>query len=173
VLRIFLAGVLVVPLVGCTAAPTPTPTALPTPTAVHAEAVATFESGPVPTQLAVAAATSIAASPVQIANVTVDTASPDNSAVTLRNSGDKPVDLSGWTLLFNSFRAKFPTTNYMTLAPNSIKNVYLSSSTSPVTGDNVYLGISSVNAGTGLFTAGNQIILLDSENKVASQYKVP
>jgi hypothetical protein len=161
-------------LVGCAPpAAAPTPAAPPTPTAVHAEAIATFESGPIPTQFAVAAATSIAASPVQITAVDVDSANPENTGITLHNSGTRPVDLSNWLLLINSYRARFPTTNYMTLAPNSDKIVHLSSSSTPVVGDNIYLGVSSVSAGMGLFTSGNQVLLLDNENKVASQYQVP
>ena len=161
-------------LIGCVPPATaPTPTVPPPPTAVHAEAIATFESGPIPTQFAVAAATSIAASPVQITAVDVDSAHPENTGITLHNNGTRPVDLSNWLLLVNSFRARFPATDYMTLAPNSDKIVHLSSSSTPVVGDNLYLGVSSVSAGMGLFTSGNQIILLDNENKVASQYQVP
>ena len=128
-------------------APTPAPPQ-PTPTSVHADVIATYASSPAATAVVVAAATSVAASTVQISEATVDTGNFENSSITLHNSGTQPVDLSGWVILVGSYRVKFPTNDYMTLAPASSKIVHLSSSNDPVSGDNLYLGMGAVSVGT-------------------------
>jgi hypothetical protein len=162
-------------IVGCSAPPPPlaTPTLGPAATPVHAEAVSTLQSGPVQTQLAVAAATSIARSTVQISDASVDQINVENSSVSLKNVGTEPVDLSGWVLFVGSYRITFPTSNYMTLAPASTKIVHLSSSTAPTSGDNLYLGLGAVSVGSGHVTSGDELVLLDSEGNVASIFQLP
>jgi hypothetical protein len=61
----------------------------------------------------------------------------------------------------------------MTLAPSSSKIVLLSSSSTPTSGDNIYLGVGSVKAGTGIATAGDLIVLLNSNGEVASACTAP
>ena len=58
-------------------------------------------------------------------------------------------------------------------APASGKVVRLSSSSTPTSGGNIYLGVGSVQAGTGIATAGDRIVLLNSKGEVASTYTAP
>ena len=133
----------------------------------------TFASSPAATAAVVAAATSVATSTVQISEASVDPGDFEGSSITLHNNGTQPVDLSGWVILVGSYRVKFPTNDYMTLAPASSKIVHLSSSNDPVSGDNLYLGMGAVSVGTGGMTSGDKIVLVNSDGKVASTYPAP
>ena len=70
-------------------------------------------------------------------------------------------------------RITFPTTEYMTLAPNSSKNVFLSSAPAANLGDNIYLGIGSVQGGPGVLTANDRLVLLTAQGVAASIYPRP
>ena len=61
----------------------------------------------------------------------------------------------------------------MTVAPASSKIVHLSSSSTPTSGDNIHLGVGSVKAGTGIATAGDRIVLLNSNGEVANRFTAP
>jgi len=175
--RSWVSGCVFILAAACAPAPPP-PTPAPakpaaTPTSVNASLIATVQSSPAGTAIVIAAGTTIALSPVQIASAKVDEANFENSEVTLHNSGTQPIDLSNWALLVGTYRITFPTTNYMTLAPGSNKIVHLSSSSTPTSGDNIYLGVGSVKAGTGIATAGDRIVLLNQNGEVASTYTAP
>src|SRR5436309_12250856 len=79
------------------------PTAPPTPTSVAATAVAALQTGPAATQVAVAAATSVTASTMRISDASFDPENVANTAVTVANMGQAPVDLGGWTLLVANY----------------------------------------------------------------------
>src|SRR5690242_3473390 len=104
---------------GCYSPPPapPPPTAAPTPTPIRATAVAGLQSGPAATQAAIAAATSIAVSPVRIAEASFNPENAASSAVTLENIGTQNVDLGGWVLLVDTYRVTLPQTDYMTVVP--------------------------------------------------------
>jgi hypothetical protein len=154
---------------GCMEPPTyVVPTAPPTPTAIHATEVAALQSGPQATQIAVAQATSIAASPIRISDASLDPGNVGNSAVTLSNISTTLVDLSGWILLVQNYRVTLPTTQYMTVAPGKTMIVHLSSSATPTDGQNVYVGLGSVS--TTPRVNPDQIVLLDKSGQVASTY---
>ena len=110
--------------------------------------------------------------PFRFPDATVDERNFENSSSRCTIAA-QPVDLSGWVILVGSYRVKFPTTDYMTLAPSSNKIVHLSSSNSPVTGDNLYLGMGAVSTGTGALTSGDKVVLVDPDGKVASTYPAP
>jgi hypothetical protein len=161
----------IVPLVsGCyqpPASPAP-PTAAPAPTPVRATAVAALQSGPTATQVAVAQATSIAASPIHIAGVSADPENVGNSAVTLTNTGTAPVNLGGWVLLVANYRVTLPTTEYMTIGPGSGLIVHLTTSPGPTNGQNVYVGLGAAS-GTPRLDA-DTTVLLDPRGQVAATY---
>jgi hypothetical protein len=140
------------------------------------EQVATLQTGPVATQRVLNAATSVAASPVQIAEATVTSAELGEAAVTLTNVSSQSVDLSGWTLLISSFRATLPNNQYMTLLPAQKKTIHLTGAvpgSDPTSGDNIYVGASSIRSGAGMLTEGNKVVLVNPQAEVASTYQLP
>jgi hypothetical protein len=156
---------------GCYSPPAyvvPTEVATSTPAPANATAVAALQTGPTATQVAVAAATSIAASTVHITDASFDPANAGQSSVTLTNAGSANVDLGGWTLLVSNYRIALPKTNYMTIAPGSSMIVHLSSSATPTNGQNVYVGLGAVDNTPR--ANPNQIVLLDQNGQVASTY---
>ena len=80
-------------------------------------------------------------------------------------------------MLVGTYRITVPTTDYMPVAPASNKIVHLFvhllSSSTPTSGDNIYLGVGSVKAGTGIATAGDRIVLLNSNGEVATRTRRP
>jgi len=164
-------GVLAIVLSGCYTPPTfvvPTEPPTTTPVPANATAVAALQSGPSATQIAIAAATSIAASPVHITDASFDPANAANSSVTLTNGGSSNVDLGGWTLLVANYRVALPKTNYMTVAPGSSLIVHLATSQTPTSGQNVYVGLGSLDNTPR--ANPDQIVLLDPNGQVASTY---
>jgi Lamin Tail Domain len=158
-------------LAGCYTPPTfvvPTEPPTTTPVPANATAVAAVQSGPSATQIAVAAATSIAASPVHITDASFDPANAANSSVTLTNGSGGNVDLGGWTLLVANYRVALPKTNYMTVGPGSSLIVHLATSQTPTNGQNVYVGLGSIDSTPRANT--DQIVLLDPNGQVASTY---
>jgi hypothetical protein len=135
---------------------------------IHATQVTAAENSPQATQVAIAAATSIAASPIKIVDASMDPANVGNSAVTVSNVSQAPVDLSGWILLVQNYRITLPTTNYMTVAPGNMVIVHLSSSATPIEGQNVYVGLGALETTPRLNP--DQIVLLDPQGHVASTY---
>jgi hypothetical protein len=146
--------------------PTDPPTS--TPTSANATAVAALQTGPTATQVASTAATSIAASTVHITNASLDPGDVSNSSVTLMNGGSANVDLSGWVLLVQNYRVTLPTTNYMTVAPGSSLIVHLATSQTPTNGQNVYVGLGSLDSTPR--ANPNQIVLLNPSGQVQSMY---
>jgi hypothetical protein len=146
------------------------PTEVPTPTLApaNATAIAALQNGPTATQIAVSAATSTAASPVHITDASVDPGNAANSSVTLTNGSSANVDLGGWLLLVSNYRLTLPTTNYMTVAPGSSLTVHLASSQTPTSGQNVYVGLGSLDNTPR--ANPNQIVLLNPNGEIASTY---
>jgi len=127
-----------------------------------------LQSGPAATQVAVAAATTIAASPMHILEVSLDPENSANSAVTLFNGGPATVDLSGWSLLVSNFRVTLPTTQYMSVGSGSKMIVHLGNSQGPTSGQDVYVGMSSLQNTERL--NADQTVLLFPNGSVASTY---
>jgi hypothetical protein len=146
--------------------PTEPPTTTPVP--ANATAVAALQNGPTATQVAASAATSIAASTVHITDASLDPGNVGNSAVTLMNAGGANVDLGGWVLLVQNYRVTLPTTNYMTVGPGSSLIVHLSTSQTPTNGQNVYVGLGSVDNTPR--ANPDQIVLLNPSGQVQSTY---
>ncbi|HEY1291778.1 MAG TPA: lamin tail domain-containing protein [Chloroflexota bacterium] len=164
---------LAVMLVGCYTPPAyvvPTEVATSTPVPANATAVAALQTGPTATQAAVAAATSIAASSVHITDASFDPGNAADSAVTLSNAGSANVDLGGWVLLVSNYRVTLPTTNYMTVGPGSSLIVHLATSQTPTSGQNVYVGLGSVDNTPR--ANPDQIVLLNPSGQVASTYAI-
>ena len=92
-----------------------------------------------------------------------------NSSVTLTNGGSSNVDLGGWTLLVANYRVALPKTNYMTVAPGSSLIVHLATSQTPTNGQNVYVGLGSLDNTPR--ANPDQIVLLDPNGQVASQVR--
>lgn len=158
-------------IAGCYQAPTyvvPTEVPTPTPAPIAGTAVAALQSGPTATQVAVAAATSVAASPMRIVNVSLDPENAGNSAVSVLNVGGAVVDLSGWTLLVQDYRVELPTTQYMSVAPGSTMIVHLTSSNTPTSGQNVYVGLGAAKSTPRVDS--DRTVLLDPKGQVASVY---
>jgi hypothetical protein len=146
--------------------PTSPPTITPVP--ANATAVAAVQSGPLATQIALTAATSVATSPVRIVDASLDPENVANSAVTISNTGSAAVDLSGWMLLVANVRVTLPTTQYMTVAPGHAMTVHLSSSPTPTNGQNVYVGLGALQNTQRIDS--DRVVLLDPGGQVASLY---
>ena len=146
--------------------PTEPPTVTPVP--ANATALAAVVTGPSATQIAIGAATSIAASPITITNASVDPSDASNSAVTLFNTSQGPVDLSGWTLLVANYRVTLPTTQYMTVAAGNTVVLHLATSPSVATGKDIYVGLGSLDSTPR--ANPNQVVLFDKQGSVASVY---
>jgi hypothetical protein len=144
------------------------PTSPPTATPFHAEAIATLSSGPQATQIAASAATSVAASPISIVDANVDAANVAYSSVTVSNTSDRPVDMSGWILLVQNYRVTIPTSQYMTVAGGQKMTFYLSSSQTPTNGQNVYVGLESLQNVPRVDS--DRTVLLNPQGQVASTY---
>jgi hypothetical protein len=146
------------------------PTEVPTPTTVPANAtiIAALQTGPTATNIAVAGATSIAASPMRILNTSVDPQDVSNSAVTVMNVSQAPVDLSGWMLLVANYKVTLPATQYMTVAGGSTLNIHLGNSPTAASGQDVYVGLGALQ-NTPRVDA-DRTVLLDSKGQVASVY---
>ena len=156
---------------GCAAPPVPpSPTDVPTPTPQPpvATAVAALSSGPTATQVAIAAATSIAASTIHITDATVDPSNVSASAVTLSNAGTSAVDMGGWVLLVVNYRVTLPKTDYMMLVPGRSMIVHLSTSPTPTNGQNVYVGLGALQ-NTPRVNA-DRIVLINPDGHIASLF---
>jgi hypothetical protein len=149
------------------------PTEVPTPTTVPANAtiIAALQTGPTATNIAVAGATSVAASPMRILSTSLDPQDPSNSAVTVMNISQATVDLSGWSLLFNNYKVTLPSTQYMSVGAGSKLNIHLGNSPSVASGQDVYVGLGALQ-NTPRVNA-DQTVLLDSQGHVASVYPPP
>jgi hypothetical protein len=71
-------------------------------------AVSVLQNGPTATQVAAVAATSIAASPMRIVDANLNQANVGNSAVTVSNISQEPVDLGRGMLLVNNYKVTLP-----------------------------------------------------------------
>jgi hypothetical protein len=144
------------------------PTSPPTATPFHAEAIATLSSGPPATQIAASVATSVTASPVSIVETSLDPGNVANSSVTVSNTSDKPVDMSGWILLVQNYRVTIPTSQYMTIAGGHQMTIYLNSSPTPTNGQNVYVGLESIQNVPRVDS--DRTVLINPQGQVASTY---
>lgn len=84
--------------------------------------------------------------------------------ISLKNVGDVPIDMTGWTLNNNS-KAKF-TFPTLTIYPNGAVDIYSSA------------GINTAvelfwNAPSAVWKSGEEAILLDSTGQVRSRYLIP
>jgi hypothetical protein len=134
----------------------------------NATAVAALQTGPTATQAAAVAATSMAASTMHITDASLDPGNVSNSAVTLMNVGSANVDLGNWVLLVQNYRVTLPATNYMTVAPGSSMIVHLATSQTPTNGQNVYVGLGSLDNTPR--ANPDQIVLLNPSGQVQSTY---
>jgi hypothetical protein len=170
-----LSGLLVVGSACAPPAPPPA-TPAPTPTSPAAAVLATLQTGPAATARVLSAATTIAGSPVQISSVALNTVNFAESTVTVSNVSSAPVDLSGWTLFVGTYSATLPTNQYMTILPSQSKIIHLSGAvpgSDPTSGDNIYLGASSIDPGMGVLTQGDRVVLMNPQQQVASAYQLP
>jgi hypothetical protein len=158
-------------LVSCQPPAYVVPTSPPSPTSANATLVASLQTGPTATNIAIAEATSIAASPVRITSASLDPQDYANSAVTIANISSANVDLSGWTLLVANYKVTLPTTDYMTVGPGSMLIVHLSSSATPTQGQNVYVGLGALQNTPR--ANPDQVVLMDPHGQVASIYPAP
>jgi len=71
-------------------------------------------------------------------------------------------------LLVSNYRVTLPSTNYMTVAPGSSLIVHLATSQTPTNGQNVYVGLGSLDSTPR--ANPDQIVLLDPNGQVASTY---
>ncbi len=112
-------------------------------------------------------ATSIAASPVEIADVQV---SQEDTTVTFRSRGTQPANLSNWVLTIGTFPYVLPVNPYLRLDPNETVKLHFTRGTDTET--DVYVGqaperlVESMQPGT-LF------VLINHEPAVASTYRLP
>lgn len=105
---------------------------------------------------------------MHIIDVSLDPSNAAYSAVTVFNGGPSVVDLGGWTLLVANYRVTLPATQYMSVAPGNKMIVHLGSSPAPTSGQDVYVGISSLqNTPRG---DPERTVLLFPDGKVASTY---
>jgi hypothetical protein len=146
------------------------PTNVPTPTTVPANAtiVAALQTGPTATNVAVAAATSIAVSPMRILSTSMDPQDVANSAVTVMNVSQAQVDMSGWMLLVNNYKVTLPATQYMMVAAGSTLNIHLGDSPTAASGKDVYVGLGALQSTPRV--DADRTVLLDSQGHVASIY---
>jgi hypothetical protein len=112
-------------------------------------------------------ATSVAASPVQIASVTV---SQEDTKVALRNGGASAVNVSDWILSIGAFPLVLPTSQHLRVDPNETVTLHFSRGTD--SDSDVYLGqapaplVSSMQSGT-------RLILFSRLGEIASVYRLP
>jgi hypothetical protein len=146
------------------------PTDVPTPTTVPANAtlIAALQTGPTATNIAVAAATSMAASPMRILSTSIDPQDAANSAVTVMNVSQAPVDMSGWTLLVANYKVLIPSTQYMTVAAGSTLNIHLGQSPTAASGQDVYVGLGALLSTPRV--DAERTVLLSPQGQVASVY---
>jgi hypothetical protein len=133
----------------------------PTAQAVATQVAPTVQA--VSTQAVAAVGTSVAASTVQITNVVID---PDDTRVSIRNSGSNGVNLRDWTLIIGDvFVVTLPD---LTLETNQTRTVHLAPGTDTVS--DVYLGL-----GSGLVSAtlgpAERVVLVSTRDGVASVYR--
>jgi hypothetical protein len=167
----FRVALVAVVLSGCYSPPAyvvPTEPPTNTPVPANATVLAALQTGPTATQAAAVAATSMAASTVHITDASFDPGNVSNSAVTLMNVGSSNVDLGNWILLVQNYRVTLPATNYMTVAPGSSMIVHLATSQTPTNGQNVYVGLGSVDNTPR--ANPDQIVLLNPGGQVQSTY---
>jgi hypothetical protein len=141
---------------------------MPTAVPANATALAALQAGPAATQNAIAAATSVAASPVHISDASVDPANAAASSVTLTNASSAVVDLGGWMLLVLNYRVTLPKTQYMSVAAGNSMIVHLGNSQTPPNGQNIYVGLGAVDSTPRV--DADRIVLLTPQAQVASTY---
>jgi hypothetical protein len=125
------------------------------------QAVRTVVAAPV---LSMAVRTATAISPLRIASVGTNEADP---TITVRNDGDSPISLNGWTFLVGNGSVTIPTTSTWTVAAKSAVTLHLSRGTTR--GDQIYLGPAAGTVATDI-ARGRQVALLDSRKQPVSIY---
>jgi len=112
-------------------------------------------------------ATSVAASPIQIANVSV---SQEDTTIGLSNKGTNGANVSSWILLIGTFPLILPVSTHLRIEPN--KTVMLHFSRGTDTDSDVYVGqapellVNSMKPGT-------RFVLINLQGELASIYQLP
>jgi hypothetical protein len=76
--------------------------------------------------------------------------------------------MSGWILLVSNYRVTIPTTQYNTVAGGHQITFYLSSSQTPTSGQNVYVGLESLQNVSRVDS--DRTVLINPQGQVASTY---
>ncbi len=108
--------------------------------------------------------TAVARSQLQIAAVGTNQSDP---TITVRNDGQAPVSLSGWTFLVGNSSVLIPTTSTWTVPAKSTVTLHLSRGSTK--GDQVYLGFPAGTAASELVT-GKPVTLVDTKTQPVSVY---
>jgi hypothetical protein len=112
-------------------------------------------------------ATSVAASPVQIANVSV---SQQDTTVTLSSKGAEAANVSSWVLIIGTFPLVLPTSTHLRIDPNETVTLHFSRGSD--TDSDVYVGqapellVNSMQPGT-------RFVLVNLQGEIASIYRLP
>jgi hypothetical protein len=112
-------------------------------------------------------ATSVAASPVQIADVSV---SQDDTRVALASKGAQAANISGWVLMIGTFPLVLPTSTHLRIDPNETVTLHMSRGSD--TDSDVYLGqapellVKSMQPGT-------RFVLVNPQGEIANIYRLP
>ena len=138
----------------------PTVAAAQTQTAPTAAAISTQVAGTVQPVVA----TSVSASPVQISQAQV---SQTDTTIALHNSGSRPVNIGGWTLLMGTFPFVLPTNSNMRIDPGQTLTLHLSRGDDTVT--DVYVG-SAPGPLLNNLQNGATLVLVDLSGQPASIY---
>jgi hypothetical protein len=109
-------------------------------------------------------ATSVSASPVQISQAQV---SQTDTTIALHNSGARPVNIGGWTLLMGTFPFVLPTNSNMRIDPGQTLTLHLSRGDDTAT--DVYVG-SAPGPLLNNLQNGATLVLVDLSGQPASIY---
>jgi hypothetical protein len=112
-------------------------------------------------------ATSVAASPVQIADVRV---SQDDTTVALGNKGAEAANVSDWVLIIGTFPLVLPTSTHLRIDPN--ETVMLHMSRGSDTDSDVYLGQAPERLVKSM-QPGTRFVLVNLQGEIASIYRLP
>jgi hypothetical protein len=130
-----------------------------------AQAVATHVAPTVQaaaTQAVAAVSTSVAASPVKVTNVKVDSS---DTTVTLQNSGSSPMNLNGYTLVMGpNFSV---TLGDIAMTAGQTRTLHFSQGTDTAT--DVFLGFGS-NVASQSLAPGTRVVLVAPADTIASVY---
>jgi hypothetical protein len=110
--------------------------------------------------------TAVATSTLRIAGVGTNRADP---TITVRNDGESPASLNGWSFLVGDESVRIPTTSTWTVPAKSTVTLHLSSGSTK--GDQVYLG-KTADTATIKLIQGKPVTLVDTKSQPASVYNL-